>query len=855
MNTLGDNLCPSCFINFTGSSCGTCEWKVNEDNPPPALALGQVLDGRYRIGRFLGHGGFGITYLAWDNNLHLRLAIKEFLPRDCASRAPDGLSLVVYSGQSRDQFAYGLDRFLEEARALAHFDQHPGIVTVKNFFRAHGTGYCVMDYVEGITLRQYLELQPGGRISFDAAFKLLTPVMDALRIVHKEGLIHRDISPDNIYLTQEGRVKLLDFGAARFAAGEHSKSLSIILKPGYAPEEQYRTKGKQGPWTDVYGLAATFYKAITATIPPESMDRLDADELKLPSKMGVNISSYQEVVLLKALAIKAENRYSNFNELQNAWSTAKVEEKDIQLKSNSRIDSQVQDRESVNSNKNRNFSKLFFWIAPGVTVFLIGIGTWYFLINRHQENFISPHLATSESSQPITPSLPEESPIFQNAVTGATVEEGKAAYNRGDFENALTILRPFAETNHAEAQYLLGAIYFLGRGVPVDEMAGLRWYQKSADQGLAVAQLELGLLYSSGKGVAQDHAKAKEWYLKAANQGLAAAQYVIGLQYFLGNGVSQDDAKAAAWYRKAADQGLADAQHGLGFLYANGRGVKRDDLEAVRWYRLAAEQDHAEGQHKLGLMYTLGQGVSKDNIEAARWLRKAAEQGHDNAQFLLGHLYLTGDGVPKKEDEALLWFVKSADQGNTSAQIGLGHMYFSGQGVTQSDEEALRWYQKAADKNNPDAQSMVAGFYEEGKGTSKSQKVAVNWYRKAAEQGHARSQLRLGVIYSFGLGVKTKHEEAVKWYRKAADQGLDEAEYGLAVAYLNGTGIKKNPTEALRWFRKAANQGYAPAQFNMGVSYVNGEGVAKNKSEAAKWFRKAADQGMPEARAALEQLK
>jgi serine/threonine protein kinase len=143
-------------------------------------------------------------------------------------------------------------------------------VTVKSFFRAHGTGYCVMDYVEGLTLKQYLERQPGGRISVEQAWRLLQPVMDALRAVHREGLLHRDLAPDNIYITRQGRVKLLDFGAARFAAGEHSKSLSIILKPGYAPEEQYRSRGKQGPWTDVYGLAATFYRAITGTPPPEA---------------------------------------------------------------------------------------------------------------------------------------------------------------------------------------------------------------------------------------------------------------------------------------------------------------------------------------------------------------------------------------------------------------------------------------------------------------------------------------------------------------------------------------------------------------------------------------------------------
>ena len=303
-----------------GSPVLTAAGNWDGRTPPPALALGEVLDGRYRIGQVLGHGGFGITYLAWDENLQLRLAIKEYLPRDSASRAPNGVSLAVYSGRAGEQFAYGLDRFLEEARALAHFVQHPGIVTVTNFFRAHGTGYCVMDYVEGITLGHYLVQQPEGRISVEAALRLLTPVMDALRAVHKEGLLHRDLAPDNIYMSRTGRIKLLDFGAARFAAGEHSKSLSIILKPGYAPEEQYRTKGQQGPWTDVYGLAATFYRAITGQLPPESLDRIDDDDLAPPSDLGVATSARTGVRLAQGPGRSGDAALSEHHGVSTGWS-------------------------------------------------------------------------------------------------------------------------------------------------------------------------------------------------------------------------------------------------------------------------------------------------------------------------------------------------------------------------------------------------------------------------------------------------------------------------------------------------------------------------------------------------------
>ena len=436
MNAPDTDRCPNCFSVRAATPCPQCGWQPGLDNPPPALALGTVLDGRYRIGRVLGHGGFGITYLAWDENLHLRLAIKEYLPRDTATRAPDGVSMAIYSGQAGEQFAYGLERFIDEARALARFDQHPGIVTVKNFFRTHGTGYCVMDYVEGITLRHYLDQQPGGKISVEAALKLLTPVADALRAVHKEGLLHRDIAPDNIYLSQDGRIKLLDFGAARYAAGEHSKSLSMVLKPGYSPEEQYRTKGRQGPWTDVYGLGATVYRAITGTVPPESLDRLDHDDLVPPSKLGIAIQPEQEAALLKALAVKAHQRYQSIPELQsvfapwlginqpapttrsistNNYSHKRTVASNQSPEGNQALDSETLASENAPTSTSimifKYFLNYFLWflsliltaelIAPAlkdvapwphklvslITLFVIVVGIFYFLIR-----FISPKL-------------------------------------------------------------------------------------------------------------------------------------------------------------------------------------------------------------------------------------------------------------------------------------------------------------------------------------------------------------------------------------------------------------------------------------------------------------------------------
>jgi serine/threonine protein kinase len=251
----------------------------------------------------------------------MKIAVKEYLPGSLATRQPGSAQVSVYSGEARNYFEYGLDKFVEEARTLARFQGHPGIVSVYNFFLTNGTGYLVMGYVDGFTLGEYLQNQ-GGRIPFEMARNILTPVMDALREIHNYGVLHRDISPDNIYLTSSGQVKLLDFGAAGYAMGERSQCLSVILKPGYAPEEQYRSSGNQGPWTDVYSLAATFYRAITGQIPPDALDRLHNDEIKPPSQLGARMPAQEESALMKALRVRSADRFPDIHSFQFAIAPA-----------------------------------------------------------------------------------------------------------------------------------------------------------------------------------------------------------------------------------------------------------------------------------------------------------------------------------------------------------------------------------------------------------------------------------------------------------------------------------------------------------------------------------------------------
>jgi serine/threonine protein kinase len=298
--------------------CPHCGWR--EGSPPDSplqLAPRTVLNGCYLIGRALGQGGFGITYLAWDLNLDRKLALKEYFPRDLCTRARDECTVQALTQNIRDSYESGRKQFLDEGRALARFQDHPGIVSVLAFFQENGTAYIVMGYMEGQTFKQYLE-ERGGKIGFEAALTMLTPLMDTLKEVHAVGMLHRDISPDNIYVTRSGQMKLLDFGNARFAIGEQSRSLDVILKPGYAPYEQYRSRGKQGPWTDVYALGATMYRAMTGQTPSPAPDRMAHEDLIPPSRLGVTIPPRAESALLAALALRQEDRPQSVADLKSA---------------------------------------------------------------------------------------------------------------------------------------------------------------------------------------------------------------------------------------------------------------------------------------------------------------------------------------------------------------------------------------------------------------------------------------------------------------------------------------------------------------------------------------------------------
>ena len=274
------------------------------------LRKGTRLIGRYTIEGVLGQGGFGITYLGMDELHKKKVAIKEFFPQGIVTRNIEYEDTVTVTlvGE-KENYDKGKERFLKEAQTMAMFSKDKGIVKALDFFEINNTAYIVMEYLEGVTLKQYLK--ENKRIDAEDLVELLVPLIEALDEIHSQGLIHRDISPDNIMVLPDGRIKLMDFGAARDYTEFGEKSLSIVLKPGYAPPEQYQTHGVQGPWTDIYALCATMYKCITGENPPDAIDRLVDDHLKKISAFGIPVLPQIEEAIIKGMSVAAKDRYQN----------------------------------------------------------------------------------------------------------------------------------------------------------------------------------------------------------------------------------------------------------------------------------------------------------------------------------------------------------------------------------------------------------------------------------------------------------------------------------------------------------------------------------------------------------------
>ena len=468
-------ICFGCFEQYDDSFdiCPHCGYAEGTE---PELATymrpGAILNERYVIGRALGHGGCSVTYLAWDALLLHKVAIKEYLPSEYATRRPGESRLTIFSGKEGEYFQFGKEKFLDEAKRLSAFQNEDGIVHVYDCFSANETAYLVMEYLDGITLSEYLKKEaavlPQGRIAPEKAISMLTPVMLSLQRVHDSGMIHRDIAPDNIMLLKDGGVRLIDFGAARHAVHDCGKSMTVIIKDGYSPEEQYNSHSVQGPAADVYALSATLYQMITGITPPGAIERGEylqkhkRDMLPPPSKFNKAVTKTQDTAILNGMALHTQDRTQSVAELYEEL-TAQTPVRRVQ--------------ETIR--KRSSFSwPLWAKITAGVLAAAIAAGGVLLYLNRKPKT----DTAAEDGSYVLSPNVVNMQVV--NAVTAAEdaslhlVVEG-SDYDAGVEQGRILTQNPDPGTKLAPASDLL-ATASLGKERPVGVMDDMSSMLKDA---------------------------------------------------------------------------------------------------------------------------------------------------------------------------------------------------------------------------------------------------------------------------------------------------------------------------------------------------------------------------------------
>ena len=309
--------CPNCFMPIGGSTiCPNCgnDYSKNKQfaSVLPAFTL---LNNRYLIGRVLGKGGFGVTYIAKDIISNNICAVKEYMPSEYSTRSGGTQNIVPFSDdKARFVFTHGRDKFMEEAKTLLKLRNNPIVVDILDYFTQNNTAYLVMEYLDGQDLRKMARTS-GGKLDPDFAKMVFVTIASSLMEIHRMNILHRDLSPENIIVTSNGRIKLIDFGAARNFVSTQNKGMSILLKPGFAPPEQYNAKGTQGPWSDVYALCATFYTLVSGKPLVDALFRYRGEQQPSLASLGCPVTKKTSDVIERGMELDFKRRYKDFKEL------------------------------------------------------------------------------------------------------------------------------------------------------------------------------------------------------------------------------------------------------------------------------------------------------------------------------------------------------------------------------------------------------------------------------------------------------------------------------------------------------------------------------------------------------------
>lgn len=323
---MASELCMRCFhVKGKYEVCPMCGYA--EGTPPEQphyLMPGTILGNHFLVGTAIGAGGFGITYRCFDITLGVAVAVKEFYPAGLVNRAPGETAVGLLSGDKKEKYQEQLSRFLMEAQSIAQFGKAKDIVNVYDFFEGNNTAYIIMEYIDGVLMKDYLEKQ--GRLDGDVALNIIAPVIEAVKKIHAKGIIHRDISPDNVFISGEDSIKVFDFGAAQLNDSSAGMAAEKVIKVGYSAPEQYRDNSKQGYFTDIYSVGAILYQMLTGIKPTESTEREFKDDLKSPAELGVRIEPNIDRAVMEAMAVKPELRFQSIQQFEDALQSKRIAE-------------------------------------------------------------------------------------------------------------------------------------------------------------------------------------------------------------------------------------------------------------------------------------------------------------------------------------------------------------------------------------------------------------------------------------------------------------------------------------------------------------------------------------------------
>ena len=867
------------------------------DNQNLALNEGSILRGKYLVGKVLGKGGFGITYLGLQLNLNIRVAIKEHFPQGFCSRYVNTKEIVLSDKQN---FERSLRAFESEALTLAKFKNEPSIVRVIDYFQENNTAYIVMDYIEGPNLKE--EIRRLGRIPWKRVLSLMMPLMWELDQLHQEKIIHRDIKPDNIKIMRDQkngieRLILLDFGAARFfTSSELSGTYSTILTPGFAPYEQYLQHTHLGPYTDIYALCATMYNSITGKMPPAAPDRmLGEDKLQPFSVFGLDVPEYVERAIFHGMERNYTDRPQSMYDLYQEFAIPAQQEQ------------KRKDGEARAANENEKKYEL------ALTYMNIGSKEGYAEAEKLLHE-ISGWKDADDLLQNCRDKLDEimsgekNDPHGQKRTEGNTVDHSfinKVSNDNSDLRvpEANIIKKTKISNNQQLIRLLFLSLAFISM------LALIFWLlPKGKDRAPSEENRSVSVSDQINNDqtrviIAQETENVSDFQYQTENE---TTPEPVNMQSPVDTGMPKptDTAVPAATSKPTETPHPTDTNTpkptDTAVLTATSKSTetpyptdtntpKPTDTAVPTATSKPTETPYPTDTNTpkptdiivptataipantpkpiktvdtsvlsdITQLVKLGEEayVRKDYETAASYLLPAAdEKKHPAAQFYVGYMHEKGYGVDQSYEKALEYYRLAADQGNVLALNNIGFMYENGYGVDQSYKKALEYYRLAAEQGYDMAQYSLGTMYLNGYGVRQSYEKALEYYHLAADQGNDMALNNIGFMYENGYGVDQSYEKALEYYRLAAEQGNDNAQFNLGTMYLNGYGVRQSYEKALEYYRLAADQGNIYAQYYLGLMYEFGRGVERSYEKALEFYRLAAEQGNEEAGQKVEEL-